>query len=91
MDNDEEPRNPKYVTARLCNEKQTNCSANFKDELRTIKKALVGDDMRGGIVKDMEELKTRLSLVKTIALPIALSVVSALLVAWAVTGFHIGG
>ena len=86
----EEPRNPKYVTALQCISKQTNCSSDFKEELRTIKKALVGDDMRGGIVKDMGDLKSKLSLAKTVLLPIALSVVSALLVAWAVTGFHIG-
>jgi len=90
MSEDEEPRNPKYVTSLQCISKQTNCSSDFKDELRTIKKALVGDDMRGGIVKDMGDLKSKLSLAKTVLLPIALSVVSALLVAWAVTGFNIG-
>ena len=91
MSVDEEPRNPKYVTSIQCDSKQKNCSSDFKDEMRTIKKALVGDDLRGGIVKDMSELKTRLSLVKTVVLPVALSIISAILVAWATTGFHIGG
>ena len=90
MSKDEEPHNPKYITANQCNTKQTNCSADFKDELRTIKKALVGDDMRGGMVKDMGDLKAKLSIAKTVLLPITFSVISALLVAWAVTGFHIG-
>ena len=90
MSENEEPHNPKYVTSIQCVSKHDGCAADFKDELRTIKKALVGHDMRGGLVKDMSDLKAKLSIVKTVLLPIALSVASALLVAWAANGFHLG-
>ena len=86
MSKDEEPHNPKYITSKQCDITK----AYFQEELQTIKKALVGDDMRGGMVSDLADLKSKLSIVKTVLLPVAISVVSALLVAWVATGSHIG-
>ena len=86
MSEEEEPHNPKYVTMVQCNEHQT----TFKDELQTIRMALIGNDMRGGIVKDMGDLKAKLGIFKTVLLPIAISVASAILVAWSINGFKIG-
>ena len=86
MSEDEEPHNPKYVTSKQCASTKT----YFESELKTIKKALTGDDMRGGMVKDMAELKAKLSIGKTVLLPIVLSITSAVLIAWAINGFNIG-
>ena len=60
MSKDEEPRNPKYVTSMQCNKTQE----FFQKELKTIKNALIGDDMRGGIVKDIADMKSNNGLSK---------------------------
>jgi hypothetical protein len=49
-------------------------------ELITIKKALVGEDMRGGLVADVQTIKSATSFLKTTVLPIVLSVASAIIV-----------
>jgi hypothetical protein len=45
--------------------------------------ALFGVDGRGGIVKDLQEIKTATSAVRSIIVPVTVSVVSALITAYA--------
>ena len=47
-----------HVTISECGEK----SRVINNELSVIKKALVGDDMRGGIVKDLADIKANLKI-----------------------------
>ena len=49
---------------------------------------MFGEDGRGGIVKDIQEIKSATSVLKSIALPIIFSVVSALITAYILTGFR---
>jgi hypothetical protein len=63
-----------YVTHAEC----IQISGEIKNDLNTIKKTLVGEDMRGGLVKDVQEIKSATSAIKTVVLPIVISVVSAL-------------
>jgi hypothetical protein len=67
---------PGHVTRAECNK----TVAKFNGELQTIKKALIGDDMRGGVVKDVSEIKAATSIVKTVFLPIILSVSASIIV-----------
>lgn len=48
--------NPGYVTRAECAKTVT----KFDGELKTIKKALVGEDLRAGIVKDIGDIKNGL-------------------------------
>lgn len=48
--------NPGCVTTAEC----AQISGSINKELGTIKRALVGDDMRGGIVKDVADIKSNL-------------------------------
>ena len=50
-------KNPNCVTRSECHE----ISGSIKNELVTIKMALVGDDMRGGMVRELAEIKTNLN------------------------------
>ena len=50
-------RNPSYVTASECRQ----ISGSINKELVTIKKALVGDDMLGGMVKELATIKANLN------------------------------
>ena len=68
--------NPGYVTRAECAKTVT----KFDAELKTIKKALVGEDMRGGVVKDIADIKAATSIAKTVFLPIFLSVSSAIII-----------
>ena len=52
-----EKDNPDYVTKAEC----VQISGSINDELKTIKKALVGEDMRGGLVKDVADIKNTLN------------------------------
>jgi hypothetical protein len=61
-----------YVTGADCNLK------HVKLDL-----ALFGVDGRGGIVKDLQEIKTATSAVRSIIVPVTVSVVSALITAYA--------
>ena len=73
--------NPAYVTKPEC----AQISASIKEELKTIRTALVGEDMRGGIVKDVADLKkersTTLEIVKSVFVPMIVAVVTALVMA----------
>ena len=61
--------------------------ADCKVEMRALQVSLVGEDMRGGLVKDVQEIKSQTSIFKTILLPIITSVITALIVA-ALLGAH---
>lgn len=71
--------NPSYVTKAEC----LQTSTAIKDELKTIRTALVGEDMRGGIVKDVSDLKSQGStvalIVKSVVVPIIVAVVTAVI------------
>lgn len=47
---------PEYMTKSECFQ----ISSAIRKDMDVMKKALVGDDMRGGIVKDLSEIKTAL-------------------------------
>jgi hypothetical protein len=66
---------PPYVTRDECFQ----ISGEIRKDISTIKKTLVGEDMRGGIVKDVQEIKSATSAIKTVVVPIVISVVSALM------------
>ena len=70
----EEKRNP-YVTRAEC----AKVVSKFNGELETIKLALVGEDMRGGLVKDVAEIKAATSWIKTVLVPIVTSVAAAII------------
>lgn len=53
-------KNPSYVTSVECAE----ISGQIRNEITIIKNSLVGKDMRGGIVKDMADMKGDLKAVK---------------------------
>ena len=50
-------KNLNCVTVSECRQ----ISGSIKNELVTIKKALVGDDMRGGMVKELADIKANLN------------------------------
>lgn len=77
-----EENNPGHVTRAECHRTTT----AMKDDLKTIRTALVGEDMRGGIVKDVADLKKEKSVfaqaIKSVAVPILVTVIAA----WIITG-----
>ena len=69
-------RNPsKFVTHAEC----TSIMDSVKAELKTIKITLIGEDMRGGLIKDVQEIKSATSIVKTVVVPMVISVSAALI------------
>jgi len=72
--------NPAYVTKAEC----AQISASIKEELKAIRTALVGEDMRGGLVKDVADLKkersTTLEVVRSVVVPIIVAVATAIIV-----------
>jgi hypothetical protein len=74
----EKKKNPGYVTTSECKQ----ISGSINNELETIKKALIGDDMRGGLVKDVADIKLAHSWVTTYLVPIMSSVVTAVITAY---------
>jgi len=44
---------PDFVTKTECSQRMM----GFQDDLATVKKAIIGDDMRGGMVRDIAEIK----------------------------------
>lgn len=78
--------NPGFVTIAECNVK----SEAFRDEIRdvkddtkTLKNAIVGENLQGGIVKKLTDLEKKLAVVtvyKDIILPIAVTVITALII-----------
>ena len=49
--------NPGYVTVDECKR----ITRSFRNDLGVIKKALVGPDLRGGLVADVSEIKTKVN------------------------------
>lgn len=83
-----------YVTHRECSRQVGQITTqinNLQDEIRVIKEALVGKDLRGGVVKDVADIKSKISFwsgVKTIVVSIGVAVVSAVITAWAIGILH---
>jgi hypothetical protein len=69
---DDDP--PAYVTRAEC----IRIHGEIKSALVVINRTLVGEDMRGGLVKDVQEIKSATSAIKTVVVPIVISVLSAL-------------
>lgn len=78
----------KFVTKDEC----AQISGDIKDELRTIRVALVGEDMRGGLVKDVADLKKERSstveVLKAVVVPIVVAVVSSATAAYILSTIH---
>lgn len=51
--------------------------------------ALYGEDGRGGMVSDIKDIKAYTGIARQVLVPIVIAVVSALLTAWGLSGFHI--
>lgn len=73
----EEDDNPGFVTRREFNQ----TVKPMKKDILTIRTALVGEDYRGGVVKDVADLKKEKSLlaqtIKSVVVPILVAVVTA--------------
>lgn len=69
-----------YVTKTEC----MAISGNILKELQVIKKALVGDDLRSGLVKDVSDLKkersTTMELLKSVVVPIFVATIVAVVI-----------
>lgn len=63
--------NPGYVHVEDCKERH-----------ERIEMALFGKDGRGGIVADLADIKSKLSVVRQFLLPLTIAVCSAVLTAW---------
>ena len=46
-----------FVTKVECRQ----ITSSFQEDLVTVKKAIMGDDMRGGMVRDISEIKSRVN------------------------------
>ena len=64
---------PPYVTRDECFQ----IRGEIKNDIKLVKKTLVGEDLRGGLVKDVQEIKSATGMIKTVVLPIVISVASA--------------
>jgi len=73
-------KNPGYVTNAECRQ----ISGGIKEELTRIREALVGKDLRGGLVKDVADLKkersTATEFLKSVVVPIIVAVVTAVII-----------
>ena len=74
--------NPGLVTRAEC----ARITGEMNKKLDTIQNALVGKDMRGGLVKDVANLKKEKSTVIEIAKALIAPIIVALIIAWFVTG-----
>lgn len=60
---DEQPHNPGYVSLELCLQKHKSLSRDHDSltaEIATIKNALIGKDLKSGLVSDVHEIKSKL-------------------------------
>jgi hypothetical protein len=62
---------PLYVTVADCQTRHTR-----------LELALFGEDGRGGLVKDVQEIKTSTNVFRSIALPVIISLATALITAY---------
>jgi len=72
------PRNinpSKFVTHAECGR----IMDEVNSQLKAIKTTLIGEDMRGGLVADVQAIKSATGIIKTVILPIVLSVSAALI------------
>jgi hypothetical protein len=80
---------PQWVTKAECREQM----GGIKEDVRTIKKALVGEDLQGGLVKKvndlMKERSTTMEILRIAVVPIIVAVISAVVTAWIITGGHL--
>lgn len=74
--------NPSYVTRAEC----ALITTDMKKKLDTIQTALVGEDMRGGLVKDVGDLKKEKSTVVEILKNVVVPIIVALVSVWFFSG-----
>ena len=78
-----EPKdNPGYITTAEC----ARITGAMNKKLDKVLDALVGEDMRGGLVKDVADLKKEKSTVIEIAKALIVPIIVALVTVWFVTG-----
>ena len=61
LDMDDDP--PSFVSLALCIQKHKSLSkeiGTMSNEIHTIKRALIGEDLTSGLVKDIQELKSKM-------------------------------
>lgn len=91
----EKGRDHPFVSTELCASRHNGLNKQFEtmsSELRTIKKALVGEDLQGGLVAEIQGIKAQLKLgreLKDWVKPVVIAVVSALITAAAFKIFGI--
>lgn len=77
-----------FVTKSEC----AQITASMKDDLKTIKEALVGKDLRGGLVADVAGLKntrrTWTTVLREVIVPIAVAVLSTVITAAILLSLH---
>lgn len=84
-----------FVTKAECGQ----ISSDVKGELKTIRVALIGEDMQGGIVKKVSDIQNTVdnlkserdkqhSLLRDVLKSVVAPIIVALIVAAAVTGWH---
>lgn len=62
---------------------------NIGDKVDKFDLALFGIDGRGGMASDIKDIKAYTGIVRQVVVPVVIAVASALLTAWALTGFRI--
>jgi hypothetical protein len=58
-----EKRDPQFVPLQLCTERHETLAkeiTRINEDVTVIKNALIGKDLRGGIVKDLQDMKGRI-------------------------------
>ena len=65
----------KFVTRVEC----ASMMEDVKGDLKAIKNTLIGENMRGGLVSDVQAIKSATSIFKTVIVPVVISVSAALI------------
>jgi hypothetical protein len=73
---------PQYVTREECQR----ISGEIRNDLHTIKKALIGEDMQSGLVKTVHDLAKNQSLTKELIKSVGVPILVVLITAWILTG-----
>lgn len=78
-----------YITKAECRDQM----GSIKDDVKTMRIALVGEDLQGGLVKKvndlMKERSTTMEILRIAVVPITVAVISAVVTAWIITGGHL--
>jgi len=88
-------RDNPYVTLETCvaNTKAINDKIDdVSTEVKTIKKALIGEDMQGGLVAEVKDIKSKLAMAKELRdwiRPLLLAALASLLTAGLLKLFHV--